>query len=338
MMGFATSRARRGVTFVDLLAVLGLSGVVAAGGMSAIQQQWEQDNRIRCAANLRQIGQAMRQYAIDDVRGGAFPRTIYSSNTADSPVFGTPYATDADLGGHVDADPFMSEQMAGDEPSRKALVKYTPAPNDVTAALWHLYRESDLTPDVFVCPSTRMNPFTFAEGEQKMHYTNWRGEASLRDHLSYSIQNMYFNPGAVGRGFKWTDSMRSPFIIMADMNPGTEEALREHGQASGGGPPTAILEEAAAYNSHNHFGHGQNVLHADGAVRFSTSPLVGPRGDNIWTYRSDTAQDQLGTLPGGGFVGSAFDREDCLLLPTATQVEQPAETLPTDAEIEAMKP
>ncbi len=38
----------------------------------------------------------------------------------------------------------------------------------------------------------------------------------------------------------------------------------------------------AKANSPTHHGRGQNVLSADGAVRWQTSPTVGPGGDNIW--------------------------------------------------------
>ncbi|NNM84471.1 MAG: hypothetical protein HKL96_01745 [Phycisphaerales bacterium] len=39
-------------------------------------------------------------------------------------------------------------------------------------------------------------------------------------------------------------------------------------------------------NSPNHAGQGQNVLFDDGSVRWSKSPDVGPRHDNIWTIGS----------------------------------------------------
>jgi prepilin-type processing-associated H-X9-DG protein len=36
-------------------------------------------------------------------------------------------------------------------------------------------------------------------------------------------------------------------------------------------------------NSLNHDGQGQNILYADGSVRFAQTPFEGPLNDNIWT-------------------------------------------------------
>ena len=307
---------RRGVTLIDCLVLLAVAAAVAPIAMTALQQNWERANRAECADNLRRIGQAMRQYGIDDIRRGGLPRTTYDVHMADEPRFGTPYAADDALGPQAGVDPFLTERSAGDDPDRKALLKYVPAANDVTASLWHLMRASDLTPADFVCPSTRREPFAFPDGMDETSYTNWPGVEAMRGGLSYSVHNMYPDAAAVTRGAKWTDTLRASFAVAADINPGGK----------------AVLDPAAdplAANSPNHFGAGQNVLYADGAILFAETPLAGREGDNIYAHAAIEGRD-------AGVVGPMAGPSDNVLLPTAEQLGQPAPTLPTDAEIGAM--
>src|SRR3954469_18584527 len=52
-------------------------------------------NRVRCASNLRQIGQAILLYSNEN--RGAYPRTTWDVNNA-KPTWGTPYESDPKLG------------------------------------------------------------------------------------------------------------------------------------------------------------------------------------------------------------------------------------------------
>ena len=52
-----------------------------------------------------------------------------------------------------------------------------------------------------------------------------------------------------------------------------------------------------AFNSRNHCGEGQNVLYADGHVRFQRTPAVGVDGDNIYTVALDN-QSSSGRIAG----------------------------------------
>lgn len=305
-----------------------LLGLVGGQGAGAVQQSWEISNRIRCAENLRTIGQAMRSYAIDDVRGGGHPRAVWDVETTDQPKFGTPYEGH-DLGPRAGVNPYLTDAKPSVE---EDLLRYTPEPNDVTASFYHLMRVSDLTPVHFICPATRRRPLEFGEelGQRgKWMYTNWPGHGALRDHLTYSFQNMYFSIDAVGRGAKWTDTLSAQYVLVADINPGGE-AL-----------PDARMGDArdgrtSALNSPNHFGYGQNVLHADGAVRFITTPFEGPRRDNIYTFRSaghaEAGDRPLGELASAGIVGSAYDGLDNVLLPTAELLKQEAPKFATEVE------
>ena len=334
---------RRGLTFVDLLACIVLLSLVAAAAIPAMVRNWETSKKINCAENLRQIGVAMRQYAIDDTRAGSYPRTLYRALPEGEMTVrvATPYADTPDLGVRPGVDPFIFqgriERATKAEAERmRPLLPYAPAENDVTAAMWHLLRVSDLGPEVFICPATRRQPMTFAGGADKSHYTNWPGTAALRDHLGYSFQNMYPSVGGIGRGFKWTDSLRSDFALVADINPGGENLLTLTAATAPGD-----IEGMAAFNSPNHFGDGQNVLYADGSVRFENAPLAGVAagpggaGDNVYTYQ---AGDNDPATPaserrGGGIMGSSHNGADSVLVPSAKDIGQAPAKRPTEAEI-----
>src|SRR4051812_8289730 len=105
-----SSCARRGFTFIELLVVIGLIVFVCALLASCVRRQNEGSGRVRCASNLRQIGQAILLYSNDN--RGAYPRTRASIGPDRKPVWGTnPAAT----------QPFKDDG---------------PAENDVTAALF----------------------------------------------------------------------------------------------------------------------------------------------------------------------------------------------------------
>ena len=90
----------------------------------------EQANRVKCASNLRQIGQAMQMYANNEAGTQSFPRTKWDE-TADDP-------TPTQYTGVQSPNPFAANG---------------PANNDVTAALFLLLRTQDLSSAVFVCPT-----------------------------------------------------------------------------------------------------------------------------------------------------------------------------------------
>src|SRR6478672_2291908 len=116
-----------GFTLVELLVVIGIIALLIAILLPALNAAKEQANRVKCAANLRQIGAAEQMYAGENK--GQYPRVRCELGSA------TWY-----FSGFRGRDPFI---MAGG-----------PHENDVTAGIFLLVRGKYLTLSVFICPSS----------------------------------------------------------------------------------------------------------------------------------------------------------------------------------------
>jgi hypothetical protein len=253
----------------------------------------ETENRIACASNLRQIWDAIRIYQSENK--GMYPRTISDAQPSPVPVWGTPYEGNAKLGAADKADPFKGGSA--------------PKPNDVTAPLFLLMRTQEIVSQNFVCPSTAARKFDFGGGaNHAMHWTNWPGKDGIRKHLSYSYQNPYLSRVAADETRK-RDKARTDVPLAADMNPGTAALLKIS--------PNSNAEQIRAGNSLNHGREGQNVVYADGRVRFEQSPFVGADQDNMYTYGKIDADKSKG---GEGIAGAPAFEGDSVLLPTAKDI------------------
>jgi prepilin-type processing-associated H-X9-DG protein len=282
---------RRSDLAVSLVLVLLFSGYTLA----QFERAREVADRVKCASNLRQIGQAILLYSNDNK--GNYPRTMWDTQNA-TPTWGTPYQDTPKLGAQPDknADPFDPKNS-----------KVVPAANDVTAAIFLLLRTQDITSEVFVCPSTGLEKWDYGGGTNApINWSNWPGKDAIRDHLSYSMQNPYPTKEAIAKGWKWNNTLGAEFAIAADMNPGTEALLKLN--------PTSPYQQMLAGNSANHNRDGQNILYGDGHVAWEANPFVGVNRDNIYTVGESMKKG------GDAIVGASTSADDSIVLPTEVDV------------------
>jgi hypothetical protein len=248
-------------------------------------------------------------YANEEVRTGAFPRTRFDRDTADKPTaFTNPTAP----------HPFKEG---------------APGPNDVTSGLYLLQRTQEITPDVFVCPSSKARALKFArpatadevrdgpkpaaggkrqggdkfDAESIAHLSNFPSA----EFVSYGYNNPYPSNPAIQGGWKFNNSLGPDFVIAADVGPAADVVAAV--------TPKSPKADLAKASSPNH-GDGQNVIYADAHVEFQTTPFAGPpRGkdgarDNIYArYRAEGAR-----AAGDPVMGPANDPFDAVVLPPSS--------------------
>jgi prepilin-type N-terminal cleavage/methylation domain-containing protein/prepilin-type processing-associated H-X9-DG protein len=300
-------RTTMGFTLVELLVVIGIIALLISILLPSLNKARETANRVKCASNLRQIGQAILLYGNDNHQN--YPRGIWVLTSAGGCIPSDAGWDTSGASAQGLTDPFNGPLTTGATFTANPANPFWSTVNNVPGALYLLLRTEDITPAVFVCPSSGATADQFGGGANTaLNQTNF---TNIQANLSYSYANDFPDVTAVGGGFKLNSAAIDPaFAVAADINPGTTGT-------SGTDNVLAVTTSSSSQdmrlgNSNNHGKDGQNVLYGDGHVEFQNNPFVGVDRDNIYT-RGGTL---YGTGIGQDLEASPYANNDSVLLPT----------------------
>jgi prepilin-type processing-associated H-X9-DG protein len=299
-----------------LLIVIGILVILIAFLLPTILRMRQRSGGITCSSTLKQIGLAMLMYSNAEKNGG-YPRTFFdeTSNVLD--------LTDA---GFVDRGTTPVNSFTNNNTPSSANL---PA-NSVGGSFFLLLKTQDLTPEVFICPSSIGNRgFQAFSVQNSNNFGGWGAASAMRagsetiPDVTYSYYDLFI-PRSFFTGYKFSTILSSDFALASDVNPGTQTINGVVGSPATVNPadPKGAGSDGSGQafgNSINHKNQGQNVLYGDGHVEFQTTCWCGSYRTSDPSVRDNIFTNGTQSTAGGSFGTTAVPQDifDSVLLPTS---------------------
>ncbi len=282
---------KRGFTLIELLVVIAIIAMLMAILMPALGRVKRLAQRIVDASHVRGMGQGTLIYAQENddefpISGG---RGTDQWTTLQAPTYNP---QQSDYWDKPDFDWTGQQDMT------------------IGSCLYLLIRYADLSPGLFICPSSDETEFEGLdsngdgpEEDETEIVEMWDFGDKPVLHYSYAYQNPFFQTNFPVNPLN--GSSASGMAVFADKNPWYDADLTESASV----PPddedyklyvtlinlsnssntnswdSVPKEEIETGNSGNHLREGQNVVYMDNHTSFERRSDVGVENDNIYTFQ-----------------------------------------------------
>jgi len=278
-----TKMKKKGFTLVELLVVIAIIALLMGILMPALARVRQIAYRMICGTHLRGIGNSMLLYA--------------NENKDDYPVAGRRGSNIWSTAGKISLFNGVDQTAA-----------FTNGQSTVTACLFLLMKQYDLTPAMFVCKGdtgtkefklsdtvttplvtdlTLVWDFGMGDGGASPDYPKPGQYNSYAYQLPYGIGNYPAYPvNATSGAGSPVCSDRNPYLDKNAYHGYLDNAANSATEVAASWDTTnlAYKDRDKTGNCAAHQREGQNVLYCDNHVSFERYPNVGIENDNIWKH------------------------------------------------------